>query len=91
MQNNLTMHFVDGSKLSLDFPSATENPAARKLRIADFLTSKHLVVEAEGSVLVFPVANIKYLAFSTTGQAAAKGVVGGALPRHTLFGARIRS
>jgi len=90
MQNNLTMHFVDGSKLSLDFPSATENPAAKKLRIADFLTSKHLVVEAEGSVLVFPVANIKYLAFSTTGQAA-KGALGGSLPRHTLFGARIRS
>ena len=91
MQNNLTMHFIDGSKLSLDFPSATENPAARKLRIADFLTSKHLVVEAEGSVLVFPVQNIKYLAFSSTEPTAKGRVVGGALPRHTLFGARIRS
>ena len=91
MQNNLTMHFVDGSKLSIDFPSATDNPTARKLRIADFLTSKHLVVEAEGSVLVFPVANIKYLAFSTTGSTAKGGMLGGTLPRHTLLGARIRS
>ena len=90
MQNNLTLHFIDGTKLSLDFPSATDNPAARKLRIADFLTGKHLVVEAEGSVLVFPVGNIKYLAFSTAAPGT-KGALGGSLPRHAILGARIRS
>lgn len=89
MENVLTLHFVDGSKLSLEFPEQAANPAARKIKLEDFMTSKHLVVEAEGSVLIFPVANIKYMSLSTP-MLGAKGA-GAALPRHAIVGARIRS
>ena len=89
MQNVLTLHFIDGTKLSLDFPEQASNSAARKIKLDDFLSSKHLIVEAEGSVLIFPVANIKYIAL-------ANPMLGGrgkapSLPRHAILGARVNS
>jgi len=47
MDRILTLHFIDGSKLSFDFPVQTANATARQLKIADLLTSKHVVIEAE--------------------------------------------
>jgi hypothetical protein len=87
MERMLTLHFVDGSKLSFEFEAQTRNAAARQMKVADFMTSKHLVVEAEGSVLIFPVANIKYMAIS--GADTRGGLT--SLPRHAITGARIRS
>jgi len=86
----LTLHFNDGSKISFDFPEQAENVTARQLKIAEFLTSKHLIVEAEGSILIFPVANIKYIAISgPMGATPARTAV--ALPKHMIRGARIRA
>jgi len=89
MERILTLHFIDGTKLAFDFDEQTANPAARSLKLADFMTSKHLVIEAEGSVLVFPVSSIKYMAF-TTPTLNARGAAA-ALARHAITGARIRS
>jgi len=90
MDRVLTLHFIDGSKLAFDFPEQTANEAARQIKLADFMTSKHLVVEAEGSVMVFPVANIKYIALSLP-TLSGKGGARSALPKHAIVGARIRS
>jgi hypothetical protein len=89
MDRILTLHFNDGSKLAFDFPEQAANPAARQVKLADFMTSRHLVVEADGSVLVFPVANIKYIALSMP-MLSSKGAAS-VLPRHAVVGARIRS
>jgi hypothetical protein len=88
MDRILTLHFIDGSKLSFDFPEQAANAAGRQMKLADFMTSKHLVVEAEGSVMMFPVANIKYIAFSMPMLRAKGGSP--SLPRHAITGARIR-
>jgi hypothetical protein len=85
----LTLHFVDGSKLSFDFPEQSANATARQMKLADFMTSKHLVIEAEGSVMVFPVANVRYIALSVPMLSSKGGAA--ALPRHAIVGARIRS
>jgi hypothetical protein len=84
----LTLHFIDGSKLSFEFAEQSANPAARQMKVADFMVSKHLVIEAEGTVMMFPVNNIKYMALSL--PMLAKGSKA-ALPRHTIAGARVRS
>jgi len=89
MDRVLTLHFIDGTKLQFDFPEQAANPAARQIKVADFLVSKHLIVEAEGSVLIFPISGIKYLALSMPGSIPKKGTT--ALPRHAIVGARIRS
>ena len=88
MDRALTLHFIDGSKLTFDFGALTPNAAARQIKLADFMTSKHLVVEAEGSLLIFPVANIKYMALSGSGGKANTTTQ---LPKHAITGARIRA
>jgi hypothetical protein len=80
----LTLHFVDGSKLSFDFPEQGANAAARQMKLADFLTSNHLVVEAEGTVMMFPIANIKYMSFTAPMLRAKDG--SRSLPRHAITG-----
>jgi hypothetical protein len=85
----LTLHFNDGSRLAFDFPEQAPNAAARQIKLADFMTSRHLVIEAEGTVMIFPVANIKYIALSSP-TLPRKGAPS-ALPRHAIVGARIRS
>ena len=89
MDRILTLHFNDGSKLAFDFPEQTANPAARQIKLADFMAGRHLVVEADGSVLIFPVANIKYIALSMPMPPAKGGPA--SLPRHAIVGAHIRT
>ena len=56
----LIIHFVDGSKKLLEFPQqvAEDTMAAR---LEEALESRHLVVEADGALLVIPFENIRYL------------------------------
>ena len=89
MERNLTLHFVDGSKLSFAFDAQGANNAARKLKLDKLMASKHLVIEAEGSVMVFPVANIKYMALSL--PSLDKRGATETLPSHAITGAKIRS
>jgi hypothetical protein len=55
----LTVHFMDGSKVSYGFPDQASNAAARQIRLEEFLKSPHFLVLAEGVLTVVPVANIK--------------------------------
>ena len=89
MERVLTLHFTDGSKLSFDFPEQSTNLTARRLKLTDLMAGKHLVVEADGSVLIFPVANIKYMALSV--PMLGKKDAAASLPGHAIIGARIRS
>ena len=89
MDRILTLHFIDGSKLSLEFDEQGPNAAARKLKIDKLMASKHLVVEAEGNALIFPVANIKYMSLSLPSPNARS--TREVLPSHAITGARIRS
>jgi hypothetical protein len=89
MERALTLFFVDGTKLSFDFDEQTANPAARKMKLDDFMSSQHLIIEADGSVMLFPVANIKYMAFTTPLLDAKE--LATTLPRAAIMRARIRS
>ena len=82
----MTLHFNDGSKLVFEFAEQAPNAAARQIKLSDFMTSKHVVVEAEGSVLIFPIANIKYIALHIISSPSGKYP---ALPKHAIVGARI--
>jgi hypothetical protein len=89
MDRVLTLHFVDGSKLSFEFPEQSANEAARQIKLNELMASKYLVIEAEGSVLLFPVASIKYMALSLP-MIPTRGTRS-MLPRHAITGARIRA
>lgn len=57
----LTIHFVDGSRLRVDFPKQALNPTATLLKLNEALAARQLLVEAEGALLVIPFDNIKYV------------------------------
>ena len=88
LERTITLHFIDGTKLSLEFPEQSGSAPARKLKMSDFLSGQHVIIEAEGSVLVCPMANIKYMSF-TTPTLDPKDMKE-ALPRHAIVGASIR-
>ena len=87
-ERTVTLHFIDGTKLSLEFPEQVDNTAVRKMKIADLMASNHLVIEADGAVLVCPTANIKYMSFSAPYMDSK--AMSEVLPRHAIIGARIR-
>jgi hypothetical protein len=89
MERILTLHFVDGSKLSFSFDAQGANNAARKLKIDKLMASKHVVIEAEGSVMIFPVVNVKYMSLSM--PPLDKRGATEILPSHAITGAKIRS
>jgi len=87
MDRVLTLHFIDGSKLAFEFPEQAASTTARRLKMSDLMTQKHVVVEAEGSVMIFPVTSIKYMALSAPLMARKDRAA--ALPGHAIAGARI--
>ncbi|HQR51045.1 MAG TPA: hypothetical protein PKW44_05355 [Methylophilaceae bacterium] len=86
-KRSITLHFTDGTKITFDFPEQTTNVAGKNLRIEDVLTGDHVLIEADGSFLVFPISNIKYVQFSIN-EAFDLDVV--KLPRSVIRNATIR-
>jgi len=88
LERTVTLHFIDGTKLSLEFPQQGGDAAVRKLKVSDFLSGQHLIIEADGSVLVCPFANIKYMSFNS--QLLDAGDITDLLPAHAIVGASVR-
>ncbi len=57
----LTIHFTDGTKFSFDFPKQVPDDQMIASRIEKVLKHQYLMVEADGTVLMFPLNNIKYI------------------------------
>ena len=78
----MTIHFIDGTNVSFDFPAQEANAYGSALLIEELLKSPYLLVEAEGGMLIYPVANIKSVQLtnlSGTGEAVVpKGLIRGA-------------
>ena len=61
-QRRLIIHFVDGSKKLLEFPQqASYSEATLAARLNEALEARHLVIEADGALVVIPFENIRYL------------------------------
>ena len=58
-KRGLTIHFIDGSKVSYTFTKATGDPAAMKARLTEILKGAFLMISADGVLTTFPIANIK--------------------------------
>jgi hypothetical protein len=83
----ITIQFTDGSKVRYSFEAVTDNKAAQQLKIEDFLKGNHLVVQTDGRLTVYPVANIRALEISSGGST----LEGVKLPLHTIRNAKLAS
>jgi hypothetical protein len=58
----LIIHFTDGSKKVVEFPQQVPDAdATMAARLKEALESRHLVIEADGALVVIPFENIRYL------------------------------
>ena len=78
----MTIHFMDGTHVSFDFPAQEANSFGSALLIEELLKNPNLLVEVDGALLIYPVANIKSIQLtnlSGAGQAVTpKGLIRGA-------------
>ena len=78
----MIIHFIDGSKKLLEFPQqVADSDASAAARIKDALESRHLVLEAEGALVVIPFENVKYVQVHPSPKKLPSGVIKGALFR----------
>ena len=80
----LTIHFMDGTKVSYAFPDQASNEAMRQLRLEEFLKSRYVMVVADGVLTMMPVANIKAIQMPVSEKM--KKVT---LPKHVIKGATL--
>ena len=79
-KRGLTIYFMDGKTMKLDFPKQTLNDWGAVIKIKEVLGQPHLLAEVDGALLIFPFANIKYItAYPAPSQ----------LPETTIKGATI--
>lgn len=57
----LVIEFMDGKKKTFSFPEQASTEAAKRIGAERFLDSPYVIVETEGELILFPVANIKSL------------------------------
>jgi hypothetical protein len=61
-RRSMTIHFNDGSKKLFEFPTPVpDSDANLATRLKEALDARHLVLEADGALVVIPVGSIKYL------------------------------
>ena len=60
-KRGLTVFFCDGSKLHIEFPVQTDNEFAALLKLGEVLKQRQIIAEIEGSILIIPFENIKYI------------------------------
>jgi hypothetical protein len=56
---DLTINFMDGTKISYSFPEQGANAAAKQLKLEELLKNPFLIVLGEGQLTLYPVRNIK--------------------------------
>jgi hypothetical protein len=81
----ITIQFNDGSKVKYSFPVQAANKAATQLKLEDFFKGRHLVVQVEARLVVYPVENIRAVEFSAGSGGDLEGI---RLPAHTIRDAK---
>ncbi|MCX7893919.1 MAG: hypothetical protein N2544_16320 [Burkholderiales bacterium] len=60
-QRGLTIHFNDGTRITIGFDGEARNRYAREILQDEFVKRRLLAVEADGAMLFIPFENIKYV------------------------------
>jgi hypothetical protein len=77
-QRGLQIHFMDGSSITVSFPTQTEDQYRRKLMVDEIVKKRMLMVEADGGIHFVPLENIKYMSVYPAAEHADAGIIKGA-------------
>ena len=71
-----TIHFMDGTKLAIEYPrQAGEDAATISMNVRKVLEADKITLEAQGDLIVIPVRNIKYIQISPAPDEIPAGVL----------------
>jgi len=73
----LTIHFTDGSKLSVTFPKQDDALYKIVSRVQKALEADKLAIEIDGELFVIPTNNIKYIQASPCPEKLPEAVIRG--------------
>jgi hypothetical protein len=73
-----TIFFMDGSKMVLSWPRQANDPTMAATQVKSALENDKLTVEVDGSLIVIPMRNVKYIQVSPAPEKLPGGVVRGA-------------
>jgi len=78
-KRGMIIYFTDGSKKVLEFPQQiAEGDVAAAAKMKEALEARHLVLEADGALLVIPFENVKYVQIYPAPKKLPGGVIKGA-------------
>jgi len=60
-KRGMTIHYMDGSEMKLEFPRQAPSEGAQVIKLKEALAARHVIVEADGALLIIPFENIKYI------------------------------
>jgi hypothetical protein len=74
-----TIHFMDGSKISLRWPrQAGTGSQIIALNVKRALEADRILVESDGTLLLIPLRNVKYIQITPSPKELPSGVLRGA-------------
>ena len=78
-KRGMIIHFIDGSKKVLEFPQqVAQGDANVAPKLKELLDARHLVIEADGALVVIPFENVKYIQSYPAPKKLPAGVIRGA-------------
>ena len=78
----MTIHFTDGSRLSVAFPKQSQDNLQMASRIQKALDANQLAIEVDGEMFVVPMSNVKYLQITPVPEKLPDSVIRGASLKH---------
>ena len=77
-RKNMVIHFIDGSKVSFDFPQQVKDPMLLIRHMEKSLSQPYIAIESEGAVLLYPRDNIKSIQIYPAPEKMSEFVIRGA-------------
>ena len=72
---NAVIYFMDGTHIVINFPKQVEGAANVAANVRKAIDADKLVIEADGSLIMIPTRNIKYIQVTPLPEALPKDVI----------------
>ncbi len=71
----LTIHFNDQTKITANFPNQGGTGVSQASDVKKAMESESLALEVDGSLIVIPIRNVKYIQVTPAPESLPQGVI----------------
>jgi len=73
----LTVYFLDGSDMSINFPKQPGNPLLLAKRVQAALDADQVTIEIDGQLMMIPKSSVKYMTVSPVPEELPETIIQG--------------